>query len=259
MQTNLLYFSARVQHKFKAPFRLRTFRSFLIRAKRARVSCDTDMSFAGAAHFTISFVSSSPARLVCPRSVVHRPSRCRQRCCASAATVSRPTEHLASWVDRHPKDLHSSRVETKGSNAVLATTVSVQSGQTVLNVPDSSWLSLQVVAKSRIGSAVSSLEPWLQLAVYVLFGLSQGDPDWLPYLLSLPISPDVPVLWDDKELDELEGTQLLSTVQGYRCSAKLPFLYCCKVSGQLRSSLDSLANYACMSRSKPSHLVNAML
>ena len=177
------------------------------------------MSLACNAHSSLSRPRSPAVRLFkaqrqfCPRT---RRQRRADQCRASAATVSKSAQQLQSWADRHKKQLQNCRVETKRDPAVLVTAASAQPGQSLLSVPDSSWLSLQVVAGSPIGSAVSSLAPWLQLAIFVLFGLSQRDSEWSPYLLSLSAAPDLPVLWTENEIDEIEGTQLLSTVQGYR-------------------------------------------
>ena len=99
---------------------------------------------------------------------------------------------------------------------MLLSSTSAQPGQTLLSVPESAWISLQTVQKSAIGSSVEALEPWLQLALFILFGLSDRNCEWSDYLHSLPSSFNVPLLWDEQELALLEGTQLLSTVQGYR-------------------------------------------
>ena len=150
-----------------------------------------------------------------------RRSRLRQSgiCCrAVSISASRPREHLQSWAQQRDKQLQNCRIGTSQDNSVLLTSTSTQPGQSVLNVPDSSWISLQVVAKSPVGNSVASLEPWLQLALYILYSLSHHNSDWSEYLLSLPTCLDVPSLWSEDELDLLEGTQLLSTVQGYRCA-----------------------------------------
>ena len=176
------------------------------------------MSLACFVHVTPQSSRSSLALLAPQRRLIRgsrKPLRA-DHCLASAVTVSQPVEQLQSWADRHRKQLQNSRVDAQDQTAVLATSTSAQSGQSLLSVPDSSWLSLQVVAKSELGAAVKALEPWLQLAVFILYGLLQKNSDWSQYLHALPSAPDVPLLWAEDELDELEGTQLLSTVQGYR-------------------------------------------
>ena len=189
----------------------------LCQAKRAHRLLSYTMSLAHSAKRTI-FIAKFSAGLT-------RPSKCRQysfrtgrlrQCdiCCRAATVAQSAEHLQAWADQREKQLENCRVEASKDTALLLTSTSARPGQCLLSVPDSSWISLQVVAKSSIGPSVASLEPWLQLALFVLSGLQ--DSAWSRYLLSLPTSLDVPLLWEEDELDLLEGTQLLSTVLGYR-------------------------------------------
>ena len=151
----------------------------------------------------------------------YRPSRafastrCSPACFAVSQAVSQQ-ESLQSWAQQRVKQLPNCRIGIQQGSLVLLTSTSAQAGQTLLSVPEPSWISLQTVQKSAIGSSVASLEPWLQIALFILFGLSDQDSEWSEYLLSLPSSLDVPLLWDEQELDLLEGSQLLSTVQGYR-------------------------------------------
>ena len=190
----------------------------LCRAKVARRSLNCDMNRARSAISTPSIAqTSAPAAcLVRCRRHTFRHRRVGICCRAVSTTAFKSAEQLNYWADQHEKQLQNCLVESTKDTAVLLTSSSAQSGQSVLSVPDSSWISLQVVAKSPIGASVASLEPWLQLALYILFGLSHRDSEWSQYLGSLPAALDVPLLWDEDELDLLEGTQLLSTVQGYR-------------------------------------------
>ena len=151
-----------------------------------------------------------------PSYLRRRSLKSRTSCRATSTSVSRSQNSIQSWADQQEKQLQNCRLSSSKDTPVLLTATSAQPGQCLLNVPDSSWISLQVVANSPIGDSVASLEPWLQLALFILHGLSQRDSDWSQYVLSLPTSLDVPLLWNEDELDLLEGTQLLSTVQGYR-------------------------------------------
>ena len=72
-----------------------------------------------------------------------------------------------------------------------------------------------MVARSPIGRAVAGLEPWLQLALFLLHTRRQRG-DWHAYLASLP-EPQTPLSWPDAEVDLLQGTQLHSTLMSYRC------------------------------------------
>ena len=151
---------------------------------------------------------------------VSRSCRVLRTCCGAACFAVSQTlseqDYLQSWTQQRAKQLQNCRVESGQGVPVLLSSTSAQAGQTLLSVPESTWISLQTVQKSPIGSSVDSLEPWLQLALFILFGLSDRNCEWSDYLHSLPSSLNVPLLWEEQELDFLEGTQLLSTVQGYR-------------------------------------------
>ena len=73
-----------------------------------------------------------------------------------------------------------------------------------------------MVSRSPIGRAVSGLEPWLQLALFLLHTRKQRG-EWHPYVASLP-QPETPLSWPEEDLDLLQGTQLYSTLMGYRCA-----------------------------------------
>ena len=77
------------------------------------------------------------------------------------------------------------------------------------------WLTPDRVKQSPVGPALASLEPWLQIALFLLYVRRSRSPDWLPYVASLP-EPQSPLSWSEEELDELAGTQLYTTLQGYR-------------------------------------------
>ena len=77
------------------------------------------------------------------------------------------------------------------------------------------WLTPEVVRRSPVGTALASLEPWLQIALFLLYVQKARSPDWQPYVASLP-EPETPLSWSKAELEELAGTQLYSTLEGYR-------------------------------------------
>ena len=80
----------------------------------------------------------------------------------------------------------------------------------------SCWITPATVRASSIGPLLAGQQPWLQLALFLLHERSQPASEWAAYLQSLPASPGSPVVWSDEELAELQGTQLLGLVQGYR-------------------------------------------
>jgi hypothetical protein len=62
------------------------------------------------------------------------------------------------------------------------------------------------------------LEPWLAIALFLLHERAKGGASrWAAYLAALPADSGSPVQWEEADLAELAGSQLLGTVQGYRC------------------------------------------
>ena len=131
------------------------------------------------------------------------------------------THHpLSDWLARQgvSLDKQNSRPVPSQEGLVLATQRSVPSGQRLVSVPEAAWITPATVQGSRIGPAVEGLEPWVRLALFLLHERSQPGSQWGPYLDSLPDTPGSPLFWSDAELAELEGSQVLASVVGYRCA-----------------------------------------
>ena len=90
-------------------------------------------------------------------------------------------------------------------------------GQTLAAIPQKAWLTQQTVADSPIGVFLEELDGWLQICLFLLYERSKQKSSWGPYLDCLPRHVDLPLFWSEQELQELQGTQLLSSVEGYRC------------------------------------------
>lgn len=89
-------------------------------------------------------------------------------------------------------------------------------GQPLFSVPASAWINADAAKRSAIGTLITDLEPWLQLALFLLYECGQPNSPWRPYLDTLPAQGVAPLFWSEAELKELEGTQVLLSVQGYR-------------------------------------------
>ena len=89
-------------------------------------------------------------------------------------------------------------------------------GQALVSVPASAWVTADTVQRSSIGALVEGLEPWLQLALFLLHESGQPASPWRAYLDTLPSEGAAPLFWSDAELRELQGTQVLLSVRGYR-------------------------------------------
>ncbi len=95
-------------------------------------------------------------------------------------------------------------------------------GQPLFSVPAGAWLAADAVARSPLGPLVAGLEPWLQLALFLLAERAAPRSPWRPYLDALPEECGAPLFWSDAELAELEGTQVLTSVRGYRRAPARP-------------------------------------
>lgn len=155
----------------------------------------------------------------------HAVIEARRRCiCSAQAQAELETlPPLSAWVEQRGLPLKKLNVRPEIVEGDLSLVVSkpTKKGQPLVAVPSSAWLTQQVVRSSSIGSLVQDLEPWLQIALFLLHERSKPDAAWQGFLDSIPAQPDVPLFWSEEELSQLEGTQLLSSVQGYRCAAVL--------------------------------------
>lgn len=167
------------------------------------------------------FVCPAGTHRICVRLFEHRrPDRknCGKPLCALVAERGQALQSLEQWCRRSKIELQQCKLDASQSQPALSASAGAQAGQTLLTVPQPLWITVQVVAKSDIGAAVSHLDGWLQLALYLLLCRQQANSPLSDYVDSLPESLDVPLLWTDAQLALLEGTQILSTVEGYRCS-----------------------------------------
>ena len=128
---------------------------------------------------------------------------------------------LNSWIEQRGVSLKKQKAQPEllDDGLALVVTQPVPRGQAVAVFPSSAWLTQQVVAKSSIGSHVQELESWLQIALFLLHERASPDTAWREYIDTLPSQPQMPLFWSDAELAELQGTQLLASVEGYKCAA----------------------------------------
>jgi [ribulose-bisphosphate carboxylase]-lysine N-methyltransferase len=140
-------------------------------------------------------------------------------CSAHAeAQVLQAVTSLSTWIEERGVSAKKLNVnpDVVEDELSLVVTRPVAKGQAVAAVPSSAWITQKEVGKSGMGKLVRDLEPWLQIALFLLHERSKSDSSWQQYLDTLPSEPDVPLFWSDDELSELQGTQLLSSVEGYR-------------------------------------------
>ena len=153
---------------------------------------------------------------------VRCPSRCRHStvyCSAQAPAQDTQLHPLSVWLES--RDVPAKRLGTQPKivegKLCLVATRSTTKGQTLAAIPQKAWLTQQTVSDSPIGVFVEELDGWLQICLYLLHEQSKQQSVWGPYIASLPREVDLPLFWSEDELQELQGTQLLTSVEGYRC------------------------------------------
>lgn len=89
-------------------------------------------------------------------------------------------------------------------------------GEIALSIPEPLWITKDTAAQHFTPPLVDDLEAWVAVALFLIDQKARPDSPWRLYLDSLPHQLSTPVAWTDAELEQLQGTQLLSTVQGYQ-------------------------------------------
>ena len=111
--------------------------------------------------------------------------------------------------------------------SMLTAAKDLGAGEAVISVPDGSWISQQTVAQSPIGKAVAGLEPWLQLALYLVHQRFASQPS-SAYVKSLGV-PSSPLFWSQEQIAMLQGTQVYTNLEGYRYTHTYICLHACIV------------------------------
>jgi hypothetical protein len=138
-----------------------------------------------------------------------------------AGTTAAAIDQLRSWAGtRGVQQIDNIAVSTaiEDGRPILIAAKDIGAGQTVLSVPDSTWLSTEAVKRSnpQIAQAVGNLEPWVQSALVLIHERFVARGEWASYASSLPASTGSPLFWSDEQLQSLKGTQVLGSLQGYR-------------------------------------------
>lgn len=98
----------------------------------------------------------------------------------------------------------------------LVATRDIGKNEVVLEVPKRFWINPDAVAASEIGNVCSGLKPWISVALFLLREKHRKDSKWKYYIDVLPESTNSTIYWSEEELDEIQGTQLLSTTLGVK-------------------------------------------
>lgn len=135
---------------------------------------------------------------------------------ASTASV----DAAIAWATSKGAKLEKASLSTDLSTdkPVLIASADAQQGDVLVSVPDSVWLSAENVQKASVGklAAAAGLEPWLQIALQLVadrFGGAKSE--FATLASSIPEDLGTPLLWNEEELQELQGSQVLQTLAGY--------------------------------------------
>lgn len=138
---------------------------------------------------------------------------------SSLRTAPPNLDHLCSWLIDNailPKSGAPIRPQLVDHGVGLVAQRPISQGDEVLSVPQDFWISVAAAKTSEIGKLCDGLRPWVAVALFLLFEKAKLNSKWRPYIDTLPDSLDSPLFWSDEELAELQGTQLLGSVLGYR-------------------------------------------
>ncbi|KAK9868112.1 hypothetical protein WJX84_011104 [Apatococcus fuscideae] len=185
-----------------------TMQAPLVSQLRFRCWCGTSSGSLRPQKVTVRRKGSSPAAV--QAALATQPSLQSQQLCSWAQSLS--------W---SPQPSSPSPDDSSASPALWLQR-DARRGEGLITVPCSLWITLGTVRRSQIGPHVDGLEPWLQLALFLLHeramqeaGKAAGAP-FTGYIMSLPQEPLLPLVWREEELGWLDGTQLLDTLAGYR-------------------------------------------
>jgi hypothetical protein len=142
----------------------------------------------------------------------------RARTTCRAVAVSQPLEQVLSWAEAQKiaTDRISVSEDIATSRSVLVAGKDVPAGESFVTVPESAWITPEVAQQSSIGQYLKGLEPWLQLTLLLLAEKGNPGSKIAAYVNSMPSQPNSPLFWSDEQLQMLQGTQLLESVQGYK-------------------------------------------
>ncbi|GAQ87091.1 hypothetical protein KFL_003310030 [Klebsormidium nitens] len=98
----------------------------------------------------------------------------------------------------------------------LIATAQINERDELFAIPESLLLSVSAAQASPVRKHLADLPAWIALALFLLHEKAKPESRWRPYLDLLPEELDSPFFWEDDDLKELEGTQLLGNVLSYR-------------------------------------------
>lgn len=96
----------------------------------------------------------------------------------------------------------------------------IAAGEEILRVPQEFWITPEMACGSEMGSLIANLEPWLQLALFLIQEWAKIESDQgsklEAYISTLPKTLGSPAFWSEDALESIKGSQLWESSEGYR-------------------------------------------
>eukprot|EP00210_Caulerpa_lentillifera_P000767 g742.t1 len=160
-------------------------------------------------------ISTRTTLIQCPVSKTNKFRKRLTRCSLLSATKLQ-NEALVSWADASIDDFRRVDLITKQDQLTLVAKESIRERSVVFSVPESSWITMDIVRGSEIGPLISGLEPWLQFSLFLIFEKQNTSSSWKPYFSALSDTLPSPAFWSEDRLQTIEGSQLHEASIGYR-------------------------------------------
>eukprot|EP00238_Polyblepharides_amylifera_P015097 CAMPEP_0196582864 /NCGR_PEP_ID=MMETSP1081-20130531/41028_1 /TAXON_ID=36882 /ORGANISM="Pyramimonas amylifera, Strain CCMP720" /LENGTH=476 /DNA_ID=CAMNT_0041903577 /DNA_START=158 /DNA_END=1588 /DNA_ORIENTATION=- len=108
----------------------------------------------------------------------------------------------------------------------MIATRNIKAGENVMVAPTELIFSYEAaLASPEVGAYLEGLKAWQAVVILLLSERSkEGASKWGPYIKLLPQHLPLPMFWEDAELAELEGTQVLQSSLEYREYVEAEFL-----------------------------------
>lgn len=132
---------------------------------------------------------------------------------AASAPSEAQLQQLYAWSKNKGAALD--KVALQGGRLVASKDIAA--GEAVLTVPEAAWLNPKAAQQSSIGGLIGEMEPWLQLVLFIMSQRTAPASEWAPYLSCLPSPPATPLFWSAQQQALLQGSQLLESLEGYKC------------------------------------------
>ena len=169
-----------------------------------------------------SFVALARKSSAVTRQPSKRPFASRHRANGTAAADSyAQQEQLIEWLATAGGDTITGKIALRPSRHGLVATKQLSKGEVVLSVPQNLWITKEAAGAEGLTHLLEHFEPWLAIAIGLMVGKARAARSGKcttaieRYAESLPLDHGSPVAWSSEELEMLQGTQLLTSVQAY--------------------------------------------